>query len=38
VDKDPIYRERIDDARLLAVTEHVRRWLWPKVAKAAEAK
>ena len=22
------YRERIDDARLLAVTEHVRKWLF----------
>ncbi len=23
------YRERIDDARLIAVTNHVRAWLWP---------
>jgi integrase len=26
---DATYRERIDDSRLLAVTEHVRAWLWP---------
>jgi integrase len=31
------YRERIDDLRLLAVVEHVRKWLWPEAAKA-EAK
>jgi integrase len=24
------YRERIDDARLQAVVDHVRKWLWPK--------
>jgi integrase len=29
------YRERIDDSRLLIVTNHVRAWLWPQVAKAA---
>jgi integrase len=23
------YRERVDDARLVAVTDHVRAWLWP---------
>jgi integrase len=23
------YRERIDDARLRAVVDHVRAWLWP---------
>jgi hypothetical protein len=23
-----IYRERIDDARLVAVTEHVKKWLF----------
>ncbi|HEX4129730.1 MAG TPA: HNH endonuclease [Pirellulales bacterium] len=27
------YRERIDDARLLAVVEHVRRWLFPPTTK-----
>jgi integrase len=26
---DATYRERIDDARLKAVTDHVRAWLWP---------
>ena len=28
------YRERIDDARLRAVVDHVRKWLWPDAAKA----
>jgi integrase len=35
------YRERIDDARLKAVTDHVRRWLFPpkrKTSKKAKAK
>jgi len=27
-DMSAVYRERIDDARLLAVTEHVRKWLF----------
>ena len=30
------HRERIDDSRLLAVTNHVRAWLWPNVALAAK--
>jgi integrase len=25
-----VYRERIDDSRLVAVTEHVRKWLFEK--------
>lgn len=29
------YRERIDDDRLNAVTNHVRAWLWPDVLKQA---
>jgi integrase len=29
---DAVYRERIDDARLKAVTEHVRNWLWQRPA------
>ena len=28
-----IYRERIDDGRLVAVVDHVRRWLWPAKPK-----
>ncbi len=28
-DMSAVYRERIDDARLIAVTNHVRDWLWP---------
>jgi integrase len=27
------YRERVDDARLVAVTEHVRKWLFGEEAK-----
>lgn len=27
---DAVYRERIDDSRLKAVTDHVHDWLWPK--------
>jgi hypothetical protein len=30
-DMSAAYRERIDDSRLLAVTEHVRKWLFGKV-------
>lgn len=30
------YRERIDDARLVAVAEHVHNWLWP-LAKQSDA-
>ena len=28
-----VYRERIGDDRLRAVTDHVRRWLWPAKRK-----
>ncbi len=28
-DMSAVYRERIDGARLIAVTNHVRAWLWP---------
>jgi integrase len=28
-DMASVYRERISDERLRAVTDHVRRWLWP---------
>jgi integrase len=31
---DATYRESIDDARLKAVADHVRAWLWPKVEPA----
>lgn len=31
------YREHIDDARLVAVTEHVRRWLYPAEQEQAPA-
>jgi len=27
---DAVYREGVDDARLVAVVEHVRAWLWPE--------
>jgi len=30
------YRERIDDARLVAVAEHVRMWLWPPKNRKAK--
>lgn len=32
-DMASVYRERISDERLRAVTEHVRAWLWPPAAK-----
>jgi len=28
-DRSAVYRERVDDSRLLAVTDHVHAWLWP---------
>jgi integrase len=28
-DMASVYRERISDERLKAVSEHVRKWLWP---------
>lgn len=31
-DMASVYRERISDERLLAVTDHVRRWLFPEIA------
>lgn len=30
------YRERIDDDRLIAVVDHVRRWLWPAKKRATK--
>jgi integrase len=32
-----VYREHIEDARLLAVINHVRRWLWPDRAASSAA-
>jgi integrase len=29
-DMASLYRERIDDERLKAVTDYIREWLWPK--------
>ncbi len=31
-DMSAVYRERVDDERLLAVTQHVRKWLLPVAA------
>jgi hypothetical protein len=32
-----LYRERISDARLQAVVDHVRAWLFPQVTKSEKA-
>ncbi len=37
-DMSAVYRERIDDDRLKAVTDHVRAWLWPKTVKKTATK
>ena len=37
-DMSATYRERVDDDRLRAVTEHVRKWLFPVVAEVKQAK
>ena len=37
-DMASVYRERISDERLKAVSEHVRAWLWPMVAKKRAGK
>ncbi len=38
-DMSAVYRERLDDARLRAVTDHVRAWLWPEtITKTATTK
>ncbi len=34
---DATYREQIDDARLQAVVDHVRVWLWPKLPKKGQS-
>jgi len=37
-DMASVYRERISDERLRAVTDHVRAWLWPPAKKATRKK
>jgi hypothetical protein len=37
-DMASVYRERISDARLRAVTDHVRAWLYPPAKKRANTK
>jgi integrase len=37
-DMGAVYRERIDDSRLLAVSDHVRRWLFPKTSGGRKSK
>jgi integrase len=32
-DMSAIYRQTVDDKRLAAVADHVRKWLWPEAAK-----
>jgi integrase len=37
-DMASVYRERISDERLKAVSEHVRKWLWPAKGRAKKEK
>ncbi|WP_397570216.1 tyrosine-type recombinase/integrase [Schlesneria sp. T3-172] len=37
-DMSSVYRERVEDTRLLAVTNHIHAWLWPKPVKKASKK
>ncbi len=37
-DMSAVYRESIEDDRLRAVVEHVRKWLWPKARAARKRK